>query len=353
MNHVDRASAADEGMTLLDLAVMLVRSRRWIVAATVIGAVGAALVSISSTRQFQSIASFVPEEGQGAATGFAATARQLGLALPGGAKGWSAGLYVEILKSRNMLSSIAAETVVVAELGDRRIALLDLFEVTGRTAEHRLARGVLHLDRQVIRVSESRNVGSVTVRARTPWASVSRRITSLLIERVNEYNVTTRQSQAAAEARYAESMAAAAEVELRAAEDALLGFLQQNRQPAGSPALQAERDRLAREVALRQELYGSLVMSRDEARLRRVRDTPVLSVTEPPTLPAIGESRGTVLRAFLGALAGMLVVVGSLLLRRALGEPPARATPSDLRRALEDALPSRVAALFGPRAAGS
>lgn len=337
-------------MSLLDLLLVVIEYRRIVLAAALAGAVLAGAASLTSRRQFLSVAAFVPEEGTSGVSGFAATARQLGLSLPGGSKGWSPALYVEVLKSRQMLESIARDTVVVEEEGGRRVAMLDLLEVTGPTAERRLARGVLHLDREVVRVSESRNVGSVTVRARTPWASVSQAIVRRLLERVNEYNLSTRQSQASAEARFAETMADSAAGELRRAEQDLQRFLEQNRDVSASPALQAQQDRLRREVSMRQELYGSLVMSRDEARLRRVRDTPVISITEPPTRPAIGESRGTVLRTLLGAFAGTLIVLGSLLLGWVIRAPRERATASDLRRALHGALPSWIARRIAPAA---
>jgi uncharacterized protein involved in exopolysaccharide biosynthesis len=54
-------------------------------------------------------------------------------------------------------------------------------------------------------------------------------------------------------------------------------------------------------------VYSSLVQSREEARIREVRDLPVLTVIEPPKLPVTGEARKTVLRTLLGLMVGGLV----------------------------------------------
>lgn len=334
-------------LTLPDLAVMLLRARWLVIGVTFAGAVWGAAASLLSTRQFASNASFVPEESGGAASGLAATARQFGLTIPGATKGWSAGLYVDVLKSQQLMESIATDTVVVAELGDRRVALLDLMEIEAPSAALRVARGVRHLQREVVRVTESRNVGSVSVRAITPWPSVSQQVVRRMLDRVSHFNVSIRQTQAAEEARYAESMSDSAERVLRAAEDSLLRFLQENREIGNSPGLQFRRDRLQREVTMRQELYSSLVMTRDEARLRRVRDTPVISVIESPTLPVIGESRGTILRVMMTGFAGFALVLAWLLFRRVvLIEPQATATAADVRDEFAAILPARLRRRF-------
>lgn len=79
-------------------------------------------------------------------------------------------------------------------------------------------------------------------------------------------------------------------------------FLQQNRGTSNSPYLLFQRDRLQREIVLRQEEYTTLLISGREARLRELRDTPVISVIEPPHLPLVPESRKVGLRTLMGGL---------------------------------------------------
>ena len=103
-----------------------------------------------------------------------------------------------------------------------------------------------------------------------------------------------------------EAQAGEAERALREAEDRLQGFLQRNR-VISSPDLGFEHDRLQRQVTLRQQVYTSLVQNQEEARIREVRDTPVITVLENPRLPVVSEPRRSVLKGILGGLAGGLL----------------------------------------------
>jgi uncharacterized protein involved in exopolysaccharide biosynthesis len=67
---------------------------------------------------------------------------------------------------------------------------------------------------------------------------------------------------------------------------------------------------MQREVSRRQEVYTSLLQSREEAKIREVRELPVITVLERPRVPVVGESRKTVLKVLMGGLAaGMIGVV--------------------------------------------
>jgi len=90
----------------------------------------------------------------------------------------------------------------------------------------------------------------------------------------------TRQSQAAAERGFTEERMAEAQEELRAAENELQRFLQNNRQFQNSPELVFQHDRLQRRVAMRQQVYTSLVQSYEQARIDEVPNTPVITVVE-------------------------------------------------------------------------
>ncbi len=161
---------------------------------------------------------------------------------------------------------------------------------------------------EIVKSREVRALGAVEVAVSTRWPSVSLSLTERLVHGVNQFNVETRKSQAAAERQFVEAQADEAERALREAEDRLQGFLQRNRETS-SPQLAFEHDRLQRQVALRQQVYTTLVQSREEARIREVRDTPVITVLETPRLPVMPEPRRSVLRSVLGGLTGGLLGV--------------------------------------------
>jgi uncharacterized protein involved in exopolysaccharide biosynthesis len=161
----------------------------------------------------------------------------------------------------------------------------------------------------------------------TRWPSVSLALAERLVQSVNQFNLETRKSQAAAERRFVEVQVGEAERALREAEDRLQSFLQRNRAIADSPELGFQRDRLQREVALRQQVYTSLVQSREEARIREVRDTPVITLLEGPRLPMVGEARKSVKKGLAGGIAGaMLGVLIALVVQGAAGARRASST---------------------------
>jgi uncharacterized protein involved in exopolysaccharide biosynthesis len=123
-----------------------------------------------------------------------------------------------------------------------------------------------------------------------------------------------RQSQASAERKFTEARLAEGAEELRIAENRLQGFLQGNREFGGSPALGFERDRLNREVAMRQQIYTSLAQAYEQAKIDEVRESPVITVLNPPIEPARPDPRGLVSRGLAGiVLGGMLGIFFALL----------------------------------------
>jgi uncharacterized protein involved in exopolysaccharide biosynthesis len=124
-----------------------------------------------------------------------------------------------------------------------------------------------------------------------------------LLQRVNEFNIETRKSQASAERHFVETQAASEEQALRDAEDRLQTWLERNR-VATSPELIFERDRLQREVGFHEQLYTSRMLSLDDARTREIRDTPVITILDAPRLPSVGMPRRSIQMGAYGALAG-------------------------------------------------
>lgn len=292
---------------LLNFANLLLRRRRLIVGLAAAGAVIGLLMGLLSRHTYASRGTFLPQASSTSSLGgLALAASQLNLQLPTNNGGWVPGVYVELLQSRTLLEPVARDTIAVAEDGGHREAVADLLKVRGAGPAERLDRTILALRNNVVTSRELRPLGVVEVTVVTRWPSVSLAIAQQLIDGVNRFNVESRKSQARAEREFVEGRADLAEHALRDAEDQLLDFSQRNR-IAGSAALTLARDRLQREVSQRQQLYTSLLQSREEARAREVRDTPVLTVLEAPRAAVIPEPRRSVLKAALGLLGGGLL----------------------------------------------
>lgn len=298
-------------VSLLALGTILLRNRwrllRWIG----LGAGIAALVSFTRPALYEASASFVPQGIDAKASGLANLAGQLGVAMPATNQSLSLEFYTKLLESRVLLLPVAKDTIVVPELGGKSVAVLDLFQIPrGKMPEaEREEKGLKQL-RKMVTGSMVKTTGVVAFSVETKWRSVSLAIASALVDGINDYNQRTRQGQAAAERKFIEGRVAVAASDLRAAEDRLQEFLGTNRN-LGSPELMMQRDRLQRDVMLRQQVYQSLTQSYEEARIREVRDTPVITIFESPWAATEPESQGRLRLILLGIVLGAFV--GGLL----------------------------------------
>jgi uncharacterized protein involved in exopolysaccharide biosynthesis len=212
-----------------------------------------------------------------------------------------------------LLTPIATDTFTIAE-ENRRAALMDLLKINTPNPAERVVYTVQRLQR-LVQVSEDRRLNGVRISVTTDWPSLSYALVNRLVEAVNQFNLQTRKSQASAERQFADVQTAEAERALREAEDRLQTFLQQNRgNLAETPRLQFNRDRLQRDVQLKEQVYSSLLQSREDARLREVRDTPVITVLEAPRLPVVREPRRSVRKAIMYGFAGTALVIIAVFL---------------------------------------
>jgi uncharacterized protein involved in exopolysaccharide biosynthesis len=195
---------------------------------------------------------------------------------------------------------------VVRENGQQRVTFSDLFGIPEGTAKSREEQGIKTLG-EIVTPSVARTTGVVEFSVLTRWPSVSVAIATALVDGVNQFNQRMRQEQAAAERKFIEGRLAVAGSDLRASEDRLESFLKTNRQFASSPDLTFERDRLMRDVALKQQVFTSLTQSYEEVRIREVRDTPVITVIESPSVPSIPEPRQRAIRVLLGVVVGGII----------------------------------------------
>lgn len=293
------------------------RVLRWSLA---LGAL-AALSVIAKPRLFKATASFIP---QGATdrgrSSLASLAGQFGVAIPASDGAQTPEFYASLLKQQVLLRQIALDTFVVREEGGRRAAFMDLFAAEESSPQARLETAVRDLT-SMVNVAVDKATGMIAIGVTTPWRSVSVGVAQALLDGVNEFNLHTRQTQASAERKFAEGRLALASNDLRDAEDRLARFLVSNRQYQSSPELLFQHDRLQRDLTMKQGVYTSLSQAVEDARLREVHDTPVITVVQPPLASSRAEPRGRVMRTLLGLFAGALIgallsLISGLLARR-------------------------------------
>jgi uncharacterized protein involved in exopolysaccharide biosynthesis len=304
LTRVGDAHSGETDYPLLAFGALLLRWRRALLALAALGAVSGAISGLASPRLFEAVATFIPQgsEGGGAASGLELAASEFGIRVPSGGA-FGPPVYVELLRSRALLEPVALDTFDVRE-ESRRAELRELLGVTSKVSDASL--GAI---RRAVTANEVKALGGVRLTVRTQWPSVSLAATQALLRRINDFNLRTRRTQAAAERQFVEAQSVEAERTLRDAEDRLQAFVQRNRSTAASPELAFERDRLQRAVNLAQNAYTSLVVRKVEARIKEVRDTPLITVLEEPQLPRIAVSRRVLLRTVLGSAAGVALAL--------------------------------------------
>jgi uncharacterized protein involved in exopolysaccharide biosynthesis len=126
---------------------------------------------------------------------------------------------------------------------------------------------------------------------------------------LNDFNQRTRNLRARERRKFTEARSRDAEADFTTAEDSLRDFLSRNRQFEFTPQLLFERNRLERQVTLRQEVYQTLRREYEIARIEEVNDTPVLTVVDPAVPPAYPSSPRPVRMAFVAGVLGLLLGV--------------------------------------------
>jgi uncharacterized protein involved in exopolysaccharide biosynthesis len=274
--------------------------------------------------------SFLPQGEQTNRAGLAGLAGQFGISLGSlGGEEQPPQFYADLLSTRGVLQPIAMDSVATGPDNAIKVPLAAFLRIAGEDSAYVVERTMRKLSSGVITTVVNVKTGVIGVEVKTASPYVSLAIAARLIERLNHFNLITRQSRAREERRFTESRLAEARAALRQAEDNLLRFTQSNRDITNSNTLTLQRARFQREVDMHQQIVTSLAQQYEENRIREVRDTPVLTLVEAPVRAARRDARHGALLLFLaaaGALGlGVLFVVlrDGLLRERSNGTDPA------------------------------
>lgn len=312
--------------TVLEAARILLLRRRLLVQLPAALAVVVLLVSLLLPRTWTVTAGFAPQSAAASLGALANLASQFGVAIPGADQSESPDFYADLLTGRPILREVVGATYQLPDGEGRKPGtLMEYYGEDGDTPEARRENAVDDLlDEIVVNIGLKTGVVSFSVRSRDP--EVATEIAQNALANLDAFDLRTRQTQAAAQRRFIGGRVADADSGLRQAEDRLQGFLQRNRDFSGSPQLSFERDRLQREVDLRHQVYTNLVQAYEQAKIDEVRNTPVLSIVEPPIVPAEPDSRYLALKLVLALVAGLGIAMVLAFLQAALRPGPAGLT---------------------------
>lgn len=305
---------ADASVSPAQLLRAVLRQRKLIARIVFVVLVLTAAAVLLRPRQYTVVTSFVPDSRR-PGSNLSGIAAQLGVPVGSSDLTESPQFYADLVRSRELLRRAAVERYTSA--GDSA-SLRPLTVVLGEgppTDPGAVDRTIAWLGKR-LSASPGAKTGVVTLTVTAPSAILAQELSTRFLALINQFNLETRQSRAAKERKFAEARIVELRVELRQAEDALAYFLARNRGDLRDvPDMAFQRDRLAREAQLRQTVYATMVQSFEQARLDEVRDTPVITIVDPPHLPLAPDSRGLVLK-LVGALIGGLTAGGLLAILR-------------------------------------
>jgi uncharacterized protein involved in exopolysaccharide biosynthesis len=272
----------------------------------------AVAVSFVMPRWYQAGAALVVDTGQQMSLGGGGV---LGLAAQ---LGFGAGLgptsplfYESLLKSRSLREHVTGAKYPLGKNGE----LLSLEQYWSHhespTARDHL-RAVKRLDAH-FRTSSSPRTSQVEFKLEGPSKAVAKLMADTALAALNDLVVLIRRKHATAEREFLEGRWHALADSLKTREDVLRGFYERNHNLT-SPELQFEETRLRREVDRVQLVYAQLGSQVEQARIQEVRDTPALTVVDPPIEPVRKSAPSGRLwgltAAILGALLALLLAMG-------------------------------------------
>jgi uncharacterized protein involved in exopolysaccharide biosynthesis len=304
MDHIPNEASATQPSLFLSLAKEWRLVRNCLIAGLLVALVSVLVLG----ARYTSTVSFIP---QGSRSGqMRGLAAQLGFDVAGNEGAESPYFYVELLRTKEVLSHVVKRRY---SAGDRSGDYATILGISTSDSAVRTDKAIKSLQKRVS-VLADRRTGIVTIEVTEKDPQLSLQLASALLEEIARYNRESRQSRAAAERRFVESRLAAARREVKVAEDSLQTFLMNNRQFRTSPELTFQFDRLQRSVTQHALVVSSLAQNFEQTRIDEVRDTPVFSVVQPPRLPPRANPRGWLRMAAFGVSGGLVLAFLLLIL---------------------------------------
>jgi uncharacterized protein involved in exopolysaccharide biosynthesis len=271
------ADPLDQPNPLRDAVQELLRQWRILIAVPLIAAVIAGLLTLIVPREYEGVAIFSPAEDVSPTLpgNLQSIAAQFGMTA--GAKGYNVYYFAQVAQSREVLRIVAGDTL---DADGARVPVLGLLHVDGESPQN-IEKAIRRLrDQLTMRTDDQADLVTLRTRASSPATAAA--LAGAVLNALNAVTTASIRSGGSAERRFAQAQADSAQAALREAENQHRDFLSANRSITSSPALQFEDARLRRQIQIRQDVFLALINQAQAAKLREVRNTPAISLIQPP-----------------------------------------------------------------------
>ncbi len=297
------ADAEKSDVSIISIAIILLRHRWLIICSAILFFTVFAFSNYTPVKTWTATTTFMPRQRSQVSAGTALLS-QLGI----GGGGSNSALYLELLKSREILGPVVESTFTIrTETGVRTGRLIDIYNIKNPSKRWERAIAISILNSQAKASQMPTGMMKLTVITDNP--ELSSMLATKIIAELNRYNLHTRKDEASAERIFIEQQLTEANDNLRQAEDALQIFMSNNRMVLPYTEKSLQLDRLKRQVLMRQDLYTALAKQYDAARTEEIRDNPVISVIEPAESPLTPNPPIWPTKAIMGAVLGAMVGV--------------------------------------------
>lgn len=316
------AAHEGDGITFVEVLNILIRHRWWIVVpALALSLLFAVRVAVSeedaeyqASTTFAATARSQPQEGN-------ALARQLGIGGSNASTPGSPNYYAALLTSRPLLRNVVEDEYRVVMDGDTvEDSLIEIWGMERATEEAAVRAAASRLSGRV-ETRTDRATGFVTVTVSAEAPELAEQLATRLLDALQEYNREEHRVRAVDESRFLSEQLATAQQDLSAAQDSLAAFLRRNRAIGEGSELMFERERLQRQVDMREDFTMSIFRSLERLRMDQARDMPVIRVVESASGSATRTAGQPILPMaalgfVLGAIFGVLLAFAAEFFQR-------------------------------------
>lgn len=286
-DRLEGGVSSDEEVTLVNILNIFLRQRWFILGVGAVIALAGTVRVLIAPRTYTVESSFILQKRD--QTPVAGIAAQLGMDVSGADASQSPAFYAALIKTPDVLDRLL-DTTFTTSSNPKPRSLATIWDISSESAPEQ-RRAVIERLQKVVSSTVSLKLDLILLSVTTRDRELSRQLADAILRQVNWFNLSTRQSRAAAERQFDERLVAEVGADLRRAEDEAQQFYQGNQQPHMSAALEMEKQRLARRLEILNARYISLVTAYDRARIDEVRDTPVITVIQRPRTPVRPDSR--------------------------------------------------------------
>ena len=240
---------------------------------------------------------------QSQATGLAA---QFGINLTAG-QSEPKWVYTEIIKSRTLARAVIKRKFDTEKYGPQK-TLLQILTFGDRQPDTGL--GVIEIKAvnnflSMVEVSEDLKTSIHTVTIIGPEPNFVSELNTVLIEELDKHQRQYNRTKTSETRKFIEERILDTRKDLEEAEEALKIFTNSNRRIENSPALQLDRQRLAREVSVLTGVFTTLKQQLETTKIDEVKESDYVIVLDPPEKPLHSSWPNKKLMVILAGLLGI------------------------------------------------